>query len=146
MNSSNIEHYLSSRCRGQFMGVFSSDTLPTSIKKRPAIIVCNTDPSDRGGEHWICIYIDKNRRGEFFDFFGRRPCQPFCSFMDRHCINWTYNDRQLQHILSTVCGNYCVFFAIYKSYGHEMHRIVCAFTDNPIINDRLVDRFIRKLK
>ena len=66
--------------------------------------------------------------------------------MDRHCINWTYNDRQLQNILSTVCGAYCVFFAIYKSYGHDMHRIVCAFTDNTIINDRLVDRFVRKLK
>ena len=45
MNATTIEHYLSGRCRGQFMGVFSSDTLPTSIKKRPAIIVCNTDPS-----------------------------------------------------------------------------------------------------
>ena len=70
----------------------------------------------------------------------------FCSFMDRHCINWTFNDRQSQHILSTVCGAYCVFFAIYKSYGHDMYRIVCAFTDNPTINDRLVDRFVRKLK
>ena len=87
MNNTTIKHYLSSRCRGQFMGVFSSDTLPTSIKKRPAIIVCNTDPSDRGGEHWICIYVDRNRCGEFFDSFGRRPCQPFCSFMDKHCIN-----------------------------------------------------------
>ena len=70
----------------------------------------------------------------------------FCSFMDKHCINWFYNDRQLQHILSSLCGAYCIFFAIYKSYGHDMHRIVCAFTDNTIINDRLVDRFIRKLK
>ena len=78
--------------------------------------------------------------------FGRQSCQPFCSFMDRHCINWTYNDRQLQYILSTVCGAYCVFFAIYKSYGHNMHRIVCAFTDNTIINDCVVDRFVRKLK
>ena len=69
MNSSIIEHYLSGHCRGQFMGVFSSDTLSTSIKKRPAIIVCNTDPSDQGGEHWICIYVDRNRREEFFDSF-----------------------------------------------------------------------------
>ena len=128
------------------MGVFSSDTLPTSIKKRPAIIVCNTDPSDRSGEHWICIYIDRNRCGEFFDNFGRRPCQPFCSFMDNHCINWTYNDRQLQHILSNLSGAYCIFFAIFKSYGHDMRRIVCAFTDDPMLNDRIMDRFIRKLK
>ena len=41
----------------------------------------------------------------------------------------------------TVC-----FFAIYKSYGHDMHRIVCAFTNNTILNDGLVDRFVRKLK
>ena len=34
MNATTMEHYLSSRCRGQFMGVFSSDTLPTSIKDR----------------------------------------------------------------------------------------------------------------
>ena len=39
-----------------------------------------------------------------------------------------------------------MFFAIYKSYGHDMHRIECAFTDNTIINDRLVERFIRKLR
>ena len=109
MNASSIEHYLTERCREQFMGVFSSDTLPTRINKRPAIIVCNTDPSDRGGEHWICIYVDRNRHGEFFDSFGRRPCRPFCSFRDRHCIHKTYNDRQLQNIFSTVCGAYCVF-------------------------------------
>ena len=47
--------------------MLSSDNLPTHIPKRPVIIVCKTDPSDRGEEHWICIYIDRNRHGEFFD-------------------------------------------------------------------------------
>ena len=127
MLTSTIKRYLTRHCRGQFMGGFSSDTLPTRIKKRPAIIVCNTDSSDRGGEHWICIYIDKNGHGEFFDSFGRRPCQPFCGFLNKHCLHWTYNDRQLQNIFSTVCGSYCVIFTIYKSYGHDMHRIVACF-------------------
>ena len=109
-------------------------------------MVSNTDPSDRAGEHWICIYVDENRNGKFFDSFGRWPCQPFCSYIDKHCINWTHNDRQLQHIFSNLCGAVCNFFAIYKSYGHDMSRIVGAFTDSPIINDRVMDRFIRKLK
>ena len=134
MLTSTIEHYLTRRCHGQFMGVFSSDNLPTSIKKRPAIIICNTDPPDRGGEYWICIYIDQNRHGDFFDSFGRMTGRPFCEFMNKQCIYWTYNDRQLQNIFSTVCGAYCVFFAIYKSYEHDMHRIVCAFTDNTMLN------------
>ena len=146
MKASTIQRYLSGRCRGQFMGVFSCDTLPRHVPKRPAIIVCNTDPSDRSGEHWICIYISGNRHGEFFDSFGRKPGSPFCEFLNRHCVHWTYNDKQLQNIFSSVCGAYCVFFAIYKSYGHDMQRIVCAFTNNTMINDCLVDRFVRKLK
>jgi len=35
----------------RFDGVFSSDRLPT----KPRLIVCNTDPSDESGEHWIAI-------------------------------------------------------------------------------------------
>ena len=126
------------------MGLFSSDTLPTNIKKRPTIIVCNTDPSDRAGEHWICLYAIETDMDSFFDSFGRRPCLPFCSFMDKQCIYWTYNNRQLQNIYSSVCGACWVFFAIYKSYGHDMHEIVCAFTDDTTVNDWLVDRFIRR--
>ena len=38
----------------RFDGVFSSDRLPT----KPRLLVCNTDPSDESGEHWIAIYVD----------------------------------------------------------------------------------------
>ena len=36
--------------------------------------------------HRICINIDRNRHEEFSDSFRRRPCQPFCSFMDKHTL------------------------------------------------------------
>ena len=49
-------------------------------------------------------------------------------------------------IYLVLCVELIVFFAIHKSYRHDMHRIVCAFTDNTMLNDRLVDRFVRKLK
>ena len=35
-----------------FDGIFSIDTLK-DIKEKPTLIVCNTDPSDKAGEHWI---------------------------------------------------------------------------------------------
>ena len=47
-----------------------------------------------------------------------------------------------KHTIDTMCVDYCVF-SIYKSYGHDMHRIVCAFTNIIMINDCLVDRFVR---
>ena len=40
------------------------------------LLVCNTDPSNRPGSHWIAIYVEDGR-GEFFDSFGRRPNATF---------------------------------------------------------------------
>ena len=49
-------------------GVFSSDRLPT----KPRLLVCNTDPSDESGEHWIAIYVDDDGHyAEYFDSLGR---------------------------------------------------------------------------
>jgi hypothetical protein len=49
-----------------FQGVFSSDRLPSELR----LLVCNTDPHHRPGEHWICINVDVQGRGEYFDSFG----------------------------------------------------------------------------
>ena len=109
MNGSQIEHYLKRYCGDVFMGVFLSDKLPRFITK-PTLLVCNTDVSYLPGEHWIAIFIDSNGRGEFFDSFGREPGEPFFSFMNEQCRFWIYNDRQLQSVISSVCGHYVCYF------------------------------------
>ena len=43
-----------------FDGVFSTDTLP----EKPRLLVCNSDASDKPGQHWICMHFE-NGRGEF---------------------------------------------------------------------------------
>ena len=54
----------------RFDGVFSSDCLPT----KPRLMVCNTDPSDESGEHWIAIYVDDGGHyGEYFDSLDVHP-------------------------------------------------------------------------
>jgi len=36
------------------------------------LMMCNTDPSDPAGEHWIAVYEDDYRHhGENFDSFAR---------------------------------------------------------------------------
>ena len=39
----------------------------------PAAIVCNTHDSDRPGEHWVAMYVDTERRGDYFDSYGLQP-------------------------------------------------------------------------
>jgi hypothetical protein len=71
MNTAQIEEFLKTTRR--FQGVFSSDRLPSEAR----LLVCNTDPHRRPGEHWICINVDVQGRGEYFDSFGQPPTETF---------------------------------------------------------------------
>jgi len=72
-------------CVKRFDGVFSSDHLPT----KPRLFVCNTDPSDASGKHWIAIYVDDDGHyGEYFDSLGRAPSDTFERYMNEHCREW----------------------------------------------------------
>ena len=51
-----------------FDGIFSIDTLK-DIKEKPTLIVCNTDPSDKVGEHWILFFFHDNTV-DFYDSLG----------------------------------------------------------------------------
>ena len=95
MNTEKIESFLRRRRVPNFDGVFSIDSLPD----RPRLLVCNTDTSDGPGRHWVCISVERGR-GEFFDSFGCRSDEKFERYMERHCSSWTFNDRQLQSVVS----------------------------------------------
>ena len=52
MNTEQIDRILRRHVR-DFDGVFSADTLP----EKPRLLVCNTDASDKPGQHWICMHF-----------------------------------------------------------------------------------------
>jgi nitrogenase subunit NifH len=58
MDSTQIEEILNDILGDVFCGVFASDMIP-QMSKYPAAIVCNTDPHDKPGQHWIAMYIDE---------------------------------------------------------------------------------------
>ena len=62
MNMDEIEEFLRRRRVPNFDGVFSIDTLPD----RPRLLVCNTDPSDKPGRHWVAIYVDDDGERRVF--------------------------------------------------------------------------------
>jgi len=136
MNSDEIDRFLRARVR-DFDGVFSIDTLPDDAR----LLVCNTDPFNKPGRHWIAIYIRDGRR-EFFDSFGRRPNIDFELYMNRHCVSWNFNDRQLQSIISKFCGHYCIYFCIRRGSGIDMRKIVRSFTSDTGLNDVLVHAYV----
>ena len=68
MNTIEISEYLNRDliCSKNFYGVYPANKIP-KLRSLPALIVCNTDTSSRPGDHWIVLYVDENRRGEYFD-------------------------------------------------------------------------------
>ena len=56
-----------------FLGVFACDKVPVQIKKFPAALVVNTDPSSASGEHWVAFYFDHKGNAEYFDSYGLAP-------------------------------------------------------------------------
>jgi hypothetical protein len=121
-----------------FQGVFSSDTLPV----KPRLLVCNTDPSTKPGEHWIAIYVDETGRGEYFDSFGRVPNEHFESYMNANCRNWTFNKKQLQSIVSAFCGYYCVVYVTFRASGNDMLKFTRMFSNDTGFNDMIVHRLL----
>jgi len=137
MNSDEIDRFLRTRLR-DFDGVFSIDHLPDN----PRLLVCNTDPSDKPGRHWIAIYVGDDGCGDFFDSFGRRPSLYLERYMNRNCLSWNFNDRQLQSVVSKFCGHYCIYFCILRSNGIDMRKIVRSFSSDTGLNDMLVHTYV----
>ena len=137
MNSEQIERELKDY-KPLFLGVYSSDRLPTH---RRGLFISNTDPSHLPGTHWIAIYND-GQHGEYFDSFGREPTGIFKDYMNTFCKNWTFNDRQLQSIASSFCGQYCIYYCVLRSFDINMRRIVNNFTNDTGFNDVLVHGFV----
>ena len=141
MNTTQIDETLRRVCGDTFVGVFARDQLPV-VRRRPALMVVNTDPSTKPGEHWTAIYLGDGRYGEFFDSLGEKPNATVQNYMDANCDNWIKSERQLQSVVSRFCGHYCVFYCCYRSVGYDLNAISSLFTKDTGLNCWLAHEFV----
>ena len=128
-----------------FLGVFLSDKLPQTLDKHPCGFVANTDPSSKPGMHCVAFYFPSEGEAEFFDSYGRSPeyYKSFKNFLKRQARKQEYNERKLQCDWSDVCGQYCIFYLSHRARGLSMKKIVQLFSNNTMLNDTKVSRFVK---
>ena len=125
-----------------FVGVFAADRLP--VKEFPGSYVINTDETGQHGQHWVAFYTVDDTI-ECFDSFGKNP-----GVYSVHIKNWLGDMYQvvqcdtLQSEHSTVCGQYCMFFLLLRSYGFSYEDVISAFTSDTVISDKFVCKFANK--
>ena len=128
-----------------FKGVYSSNTLPKLLKsEKKMFVVVNLDPSYKNGSHWIAMMkTPKNKHNVYFDSYGKKP--PFKHFKTFLKNKYNWNKQQLQHDLSTACGQWCIFFIWEKCNGKEMKDIISKFSKKDLLsNDHIVNRFVEE--
>ena len=125
-----------------FRGVYSRDNLPT--RRSVGLYIVNEEPSHKRGSHWIALQITPGKRKNiYFDSYGRKPVLPeFCSFIGK---KMEYNKKRLQHMLSTSCCQWCMYFIWRRSSGWKLKNITGPFnTKKPLVNDHAMNYLIQK--
>jgi hypothetical protein len=148
MNSTQIQRFLRGHTLTScyFVGVFPSDRLPPEgTPKLPCCMVCNTDPADKPGQHWVALYFDADGIGEYFDSYGQQPTVPSIQrFLEQNSRAQRYNNRTVQGHMSSACGQYCVYFLLLRCGGLPMNRIVCGLPRIAFVSDCYVTAFVNK--
>lgn len=110
-----------------FRGVFARDQTKEAKSfinpNRANIFIFNTDPKSEPGEHWVCVYI-QGGKGELFDSFGMEPSNDLFNFIHSNTESWIRNTMRFQSLLSSVCGQYCIFFACKRSMNFSFDQIL----------------------
>lgn len=125
--------------------VYAANRLPRTLST-PCAIVINTDPDTKPGSHWIAIFIDKFKNGEFFDSYGFPPQVEFHKqFLNSACRKWTHNPMSLQSYNTTVCGQYCLVFLYFKARGKSLSDFLKKFSSDSHRNDKIVTQIYYRL-
>ena len=108
-----------------FDGIYSSDTLKEIVDK-PDLIICNTDPSNKPGEHWVLFFF-RDSSVDFFDLLGRDIKyygSVFLDFIANFVDNYKQCIKRMQPIQSDLCGQYCLYYPFAACNGFPMEEIV----------------------
>lgn len=149
MNNEQLSRLASSRkeIKKHFKGVYAVDRLPSHRNfKKPASLICNLDPMDEPGSHWIAFFLPEYGLPEYFDSYGRfasESCEHYLLRSYPDTKDYLYNFRFIQSPFSAVCGQYSLYYIWKRGLGYSMDEVLKIFcNDDHLDNDRLVNELI----
>lgn len=121
-----------------FLGVFSSDTLPDVVYDNSGLI-CNLSRVGEPGTHFISIYF-KNNKIYYFDSLSLDISNIYLiDYLLSFRKQIVYKRQRIQNIKSVFCGFFCMYFIIKMCYDHDYSSIFSKFKKKNLIeNDKIV--------
>ena len=148
-----LTNYIQPRCK-YFVGVFSSDDLPSDPLELPCCLIANLSKRNQKGSHFVAMYIDEKNQLYYLDSFGFLPPiwnKCLMKFLPPWIEKNTFKSilsHSIQDFRSLFCGWYVAAFCL--SVGNNLmspQRFVKIFVKKPKSkNDEIVTRFIKEIE
>jgi len=127
-----------------FRGVYPRDVLPKLGNRMPNeenFYIVNFDTADEPGSHWVGMCLRRRGRNEYFDSYGLPPnYKEFTDFLGK---GYVHSKPDLQHELTSVCGQWSVFYVVRRCQGMTMVKIGKMFSPKEqLVNDMMVNNSI----
>lgn len=106
-----------------FRGIYACNSLPVRVTEFPSALVCNTDPLEERGSHWIAFWFKNGTECEFYDSFGKLPKDydiRLREFIDRNSFACLYNNVQVQPDSASTCGFSVLFYLYRRTQGFSV--------------------------
>ena len=94
-----------------FRGTFSANNIP-KFKDNFFSLIVNLSNEGETGTHFIAIFITENKI-LYFDSLGSLQINPNIKhYLETYKKPISYDQKQIQHLLSSHCGFFCIAFII----------------------------------
>ena len=110
-----------------------------------ALFIYNLEPSYMGGSHWVATYV-KNGIINYFDSFGMPPFQEIVDHAKRKNLTLLHQSDQIQNLLTTTCGYFCLYFLNEMSKGRSYYDLLKVFNiHNTIKNEKYIENYFKNM-
>ena len=117
------------------------ETVPHNHKQ--ALFIYNLEPSYMSGSHWVATYV-KNGIINYFDSFGMPPFQEIVNHAKRTNMTLVHQSDQIQNLLTTTCGYFCLYFLNEMSKGRSYYDLLKVFNShNTMENEKYIENYFK---
>ena len=123
-------------------GVLSRDqTVPHNHKM--AFFIYNLEPQYMSGSHWVATFV-KNGVINYFDSFGLPPFQEIVDHAVKKNLTLRYQSDQLQHLGTTTCGYFCLYFLNEMNKGNTYFDLWKVFdVHDTMKNEKFIEKYFK---
>ena len=110
---------------------------------KQALFIYNLEPSYMSGSHWVATNV-KNGIINYFDSFGMPPFQEIVNHAKRKNTTLLHQSDQIQNLLTTTCGYFCLYFLNEMSKGRSYYDLLKVFNShNTMENEKYIENYFK---